>query len=323
MTGANDIPAGSGTLDLDGQSVYWEEWGVRGGLPALYLHGGPGSVLRSGYRHRFDLTRYRVIGMQQRGAGRSAPLAGYPGHDLSATTTQRMIADIEVLREHLGIERWLLNGVSWGSTLALAYAQAHPERVTCVVLMAVTTTSAEEVHWISEGCQILYPEAWDELATWVEEHHPSYRRGESPIVSAMATLLAGDADRAERLAAARAWGRWEDWHVSIAGGYEPRLEQADPEVILPFATLVTHVWSHHAFLDPPVLERMERLRDIPAVLIHGRRDVSGPVVTPWRLHRRWPGSQLVVVEDEGHGGPRMVQAWSAANEAMAARIRGS
>ena len=88
-------------------------------------------------------------------------------------------------------------------------------------------------------------------------------------------------------------------------------------------TLVTHVWSHHAFLDPPVLERMERLRDIPAVLIHGRRDVSGTVVTPWRLHRRWPGSQLVVVEDEGHGGPRMVQAWSAANEAMAARIRGS
>lgn len=123
-----DAPTSSGLLNLEGQSVYWQEWGNPEGVPALYLHGGPGSVLRSGYRHRFDLDRFRVVGMQQRGAGRSVPLAGDAGHDLAANTTQQLIADIEALRKHLGIERWLLNGVSWGATLALAYAQAHPDR---------------------------------------------------------------------------------------------------------------------------------------------------------------------------------------------------
>jgi proline iminopeptidase len=315
-----DAPTSSGLLDLDGQSVFWEEWGNPEGVPALYLHGGPGSVLRSGYRQRFDLDRFRLVGMQQRGAGRSVPLAGEPGHDLGANTTQQLIADIEALRKHLGIERWLLNGVSWGATLTLAYAQAHRDRVAGIVLMAVTTTSAEEIHWITEGCQMFYPEAWDELATWAEQHQPGYLRGEAPLVAVMAEVLRSS-DRDQQIEAARAWGRWEDWHMSIGSGYAAALETTEPDVAVPFATLVTHYWSHHAFLEPPILDRMNLLLDIPAVLIHGRKDVSGPAVTPWLLHQQWPASELVIVEDEGHGGPQMVDAWSRANAAMAERLR--
>lgn len=311
------MPTRTGILDIDGQSVYWEEHGAPDGVPALYLHGGPGGGLGAGgYVNRFDQDRYRVIGLEQRGCGRSVPLAGEPGHDLAGNTTQRLIADIEILREHLGIGAWVLNGVSWGSTLALAYTQAHPERVLGIVLMAVSTTRAEEVHWISEGCQILYPEGWSALADAIERLDPDFRRGETPIIGAVARLMQS-CDPATRAAAARAWGDWEDTHVTIgAGGYSPDPRWADPAFAIPFATLVTHYWSNHAFLDPPILGRMDRIATIPGHLIHGRRDVSGPVQTPWLLHQRWPASTLTVIEDEGHGGPAMVAAWGAANTAL-------
>lgn len=305
-----------GLLDVDGQSVYWEQSGVPDGVAALYLHGGPGSGLGAGgYLARFDLERYRVVGIDQRGCGRSLPLAGTPAHDLSRNTTAQLIADIELLRDHLGIDVWVVNGVSWGATLALAYAQAHPDRVLAIVLMAVTTTAAEEVHWISEGCQIIYPEAWSALADVVEELDPAFRRGRTPIIAALAGLVRG-ADTDARDAAVRAWGRWEDTHVSIgAGGYAADPRWSDPTTALPLATLVTHYWSNHAFLDPPIIERMHRIAHVPGHLIHGRRDVSGPARTPWRLHQRWPASTLTIVEDEGHGGPKMVAAWDAANAA--------
>lgn len=310
-------PRRTGILDIDGQSVYWEEHGVPDGVPALYLHGGPGGGLGSGgYVDRFDLARYRVIALEQRGCGRSFPLASTPGHDLSRNTTQQLIADIESLRAHLGVDAWVLNGVSWGSTLALAYTQEHPGRVLGVVLMAVTTTSAEEVHWISEGCQVIYPEAWGELADAVERLDPGFRRGESPIIDAVARLMR-QPDAAVRAKAARAWGAWEDVHVTIgAGGYSPDPRWADPAFAVPFATLVSHYWSNHAFLDPPILERMERIAGIPGHLVHGRRDVSGPVQTAWLLHQRWPASTLTVIEEEGHGGPQMVAAWAKANDAL-------
>ncbi|MCG7308188.1 alpha/beta fold hydrolase [Brachybacterium sp. ACRRE] len=328
-----DGPRESGLLPVaDGQSIYWEEWGAPDGVPALYLHGGPGGGLgRSGYRYRFDLERTRVIGLEQRGCGRSLPHASDPEVPLAAHTTQHLIDDIEALREARGVERWILNGVSWGSTLALAYAQSHPERVLGVVLFAVTTTRRREIDWITEGVGAIFPEAWDRFASFAEGAGIGFARGEGRIVEAYARLV-NSADAAVRDAASREWALWEDTHVSIGVGAadspggrngaqhngprpavrrDPRWE--DDAFRLAFVRLTTHYWSHDGFLDPPLLENMAALEGVPAVLIHGRRDVSGPAVTAWELHRRWPGSTLVIDEQDGHGGTSMVEAWSAAN----------
>src|SRR3954452_18605742 len=160
-------PVPDGLLDVgDRQLVFWEEWGTPDGVPALYLHGCPGGTLRtSAYRNRFDLDRTRVIGFDQRGCGRSSPHVSDPAVSLAANDTVHLIADMEALREHLGIDAWILNGVSWGSTLALAYAIEHPDRVLGIVLFAVTTTSRAEVDWITEGVAAVFPEAWDRFAS--------------------------------------------------------------------------------------------------------------------------------------------------------------
>jgi len=298
----------------DGQRIYWEEWGEDSGVPALYLHGGPGGATgRSGYRHRFDLSRTRVIGFDQRGSGRSLPHASDPATSLESNTTAHLIRDIEALREARGVESWVVNGVSWGSTLALAYAQAHPDRVAGVVLFAVTTTSRREVDWITEGVGALFPEAWDRFAAHAERAGTGYRRGRDRLVEAYDRLL-NSPDPAVRDAASREWALWEDVHVSIgAGGFarDPRWD--DDAYRLAFARLVAHYWANDGFADPPLLERMDRLRGIPGVLIHGRRDVSGPALTAVEVHRRWPGSTLIIDEQDGHGGPTMVQHWSEAN----------
>lgn len=311
-------PHTTGTLDLDGQSVYWEESGNPDGIPVVYLHGGPGGGLGAGgYRDKLDPSRYRIIGLDQRGCGRSVPLVGEAAHDLSANTTGTLIADLEALRRRLQVEAWLLNGVSWGSTLALAYAQEHPDRTLGIVLMAVTSTRRAEVDWISEGCRILYPEAWDRLARVLERVADYRRDGAERTIDAVARVL-GDLDHPAHGEVVRAWGEWENWHISIgAGGYQEDPRWQDPRWAVPFAVLVTHYWSNDGFLDPPILERMPRIAHLPAVLIHGRLDVSGPVDTAWLLHRQWPASELIVVEDEGHGGPAMVQHWREANDRMA------
>ncbi len=312
----------SGLLAVgDGHEIYWEESGTPSGIPAVYLHGGPGGGLGpGGYRMKFDPDRFRLIGFDQRGCGRSTPHVTARGYDLARNTTRHLIADIEKLRHYLHIDCWLVNGVSWGSTLALAYAQAHPERVMGIVLMAVTTTGRFEVDWITETVGAIYPEAWDRVASHAEDAGIGYQRGESRLVEAYARLMT-DPDQAVRDAASRAWREWEDRHVSIGtrGVHrDPTLD--DHEERLVFATLVTHYWSHDAFLSPPILDHMERLHGIPATLIHGRLDVSGPAVVPWRLHRAWPGSELIIEEGEGHGGEVMVEAWCSANSRHADRI---
>lgn len=315
----------SGLLDVGGgQQVYWEESGSGTGIPVVYLHGGPGGTLGTGgYRERFDPARFRIIGLDQRGCGRSTPLATAPGYDLATNTTAQLIGDLETLRVHLGVERWLVSGVSWGSTLAVAYAQAHPARVLGVVAMAVTTTDRFQVDWITETVGAIFPEAWDRLATHAERAGIGYRRGEARLVQAYAALLVHD-DPMVRDAASRAWADWEDHHVSIgAGGVHPNPRFADDEFRCVFATLVTHYWAHDAFLAPPLLERMDRLAGVPGTLLHGRLDVSGPTVVPWLLHRSWPGSELMVIEAEGHGGPAMAEAWCAANSRHAERIERS
>ena len=312
----------SGLLPVDEvHRIYWEESGNPQGIAALYLHGGPGGTLGTGgYRTKFDPARFRIIGLDQRGCGRSSPHVTAPGYDLATNTTAHLIADIEALREHLDVDRWLVNGVSWGSTLALAYAQAHPERVLGIVLFAVTTTDRFQVDWITEKVGAIFPEAWEQLAAHAEQAGIGYRRGEDRIVDAFATLMTHP-DPAVRDAASQAWMRWEEQHISIGTSgvrHDPRFDDADYRQV--FATLVTHYWAHDAFLEPPILARMPRLRDIPATLIHGRRDVSGPAIVAWRLHQAWPGSELVIDEGEGHGGPSMVEAWCTANSRHADRI---
>lgn len=317
-------PYASGLLAVgDGHETYWEESGSPTGIPALYLHGGPGGTLGDGgYRQRFDPARYRIVGFDQRGCGRSTPHVTAPGYDLGRNTTAHLLADIERLREHRGVDRWLVNGISWGATLALAYAQAHPERVLGVVLFAVTTTDRFQVDWITETVGAVYPEAWDRLARHAERAGIGYRRHTDRLVEAYARLLTHH-DPAVRDGASRAWAEWEDQHVSLGtGGPRRNPRWDDDEYRHVFATLVTHYWAHDAFLDPPVLARMDRLAGTPGTLIHGRRDVSGPTVVAWRVHRAWPGSELVVVEDDGHGGATMVEAWDAANARHADRLTG-
>ena len=302
MTGRAPEPFDHGLLDVGADVIYWETSGNPDGKPVVYLHGGPGSGLGSGsYRGWLDPEHHLVVGLDQRGCGRSRPLAIHALDRLGHNTTPALIGDLEALRGHLGIERWLVAGVSWGTTLALAYAQAHPDRVTELVLMAVTTTSRAEVDWLTETMGNVFPEAWTEFDA------ASGRAPGERIVEAYARRLArGDPEDRERAAAA--WDAWENTHIRLDPHWRPGPLHADPQARATFATLVTHYWAHDAFLTggEEILQRVDRLAGIPAVLVHGRHDISGPVVTAWRLHARWPASRLVVVESEGHGGPLLV-----------------
>ncbi|WP_226365069.1 prolyl aminopeptidase [Pseudonocardia sp. ICBG162] len=292
-------PYDAGTLTtVDGQALYWETCGNPDGRPALDLHGGPGSGASAGTRRYYDPERYRIVLLDQRGCGRSRPLASDPAVDLGRTqTTQLLLDDIERLRELLAVPSWVVQGGSWGSTLALAYAQAHPERVDALVLAAVVTTTEREIRWVTEDMRRIFPAAWDRFADAV----PAHLRG-TRLVDAYATLLA-DPDPAVREDAAREWCRWEDTHVSLAPGHLPSRRYEDPAFRLVFARLVTHYWRHAAFPpDGALLRGVSRLAGIPGTLIHGRYDVSGPPDIAWHLHRRWPGSELRIIDDAGHGG---------------------
>jgi proline iminopeptidase len=291
-------PDESGLLQVtDGNALYWETVGNPGGTPALYLHGGPGGGCSAGTRRYFDPAAYRAVQFDQRGCGRSLPLADNPHADLATNTTTHLVSDIEALREHLGIERWVVFGVSWGVTLGLVYAQAYPERVIAMVLGAVTSGSRRETEWITRDMGRVFPREWEAFAATV----PMAERG-GDLAAAYARLLA-DADPTVREGAARAWCAWEDTHVSLMPGWEPSPRYADPSFRSVFARLVTHYWSHGCFLaDGQVLAAMPRLAGIPAALIHGRYDVSGPPDIAWQLHRAWPDSRLELLDDAGHGG---------------------
>lgn len=311
-------PRASGMLALDdGARIWWEESGDPAGEPVVWLHGGPGSGAGTGYRQRLDPSRWRIVSLDQRACGRSRPLATEPGFDLDTLTTQRMVADLEELRTHLGIERWLVSGGSWGSTLALAYAETHPDRVTGIVLVAVTTSAHEEIAWISEGVGRIFPREWAEL------ERASGRAPGQPLLEAMLARLT-DPDPQVRAGAAQAWCDWEDTHVSLDPAHGPDPRFADPDVRLLIATHVVNNWAHDAWLgERGVLDGLDAITHLPAAFVHGRLDVSGPLATAWELHQRWPGSRLVVVEDEGHGGVGMGAELEAAYEWIRPRLGGS
>src|SRR5829696_47707 len=301
-------PYESGLLPVgDGHELYWETVGNPAGRPALWLHGGPGSGCTPGHRRNFDPAAYRAVLFDQRGCGRSRPLADSAAADLSTNTTAHLLRDIELLREHLGIERWVVAGGSWGVTLALAYAQQHPERVTALVLAAVTAGRRLESDWITRDMRRVFPREWEEFAAGV----PAAER-DGDLCAAYARLLASP-DPAVTERAARDWCAWEDTHVSLAPGWQPMPRYEDPAFRQVFARLVTHYWSNGCFLDgAPILAGMDRIAEIPAVLIHGRYDVSAPLDTAWDLHRVWPASRLVVCGGDGHGGDEMTSAMVAA-----------
>lgn len=294
-------PFASGLLAVDKQTeIYWETSGNPKGKPALYLHGGPGSGLGSGrYRELFDPDAYFVVGTDQRGCGRSRPLTTENLSDLPSNNTAALIGDIEAVRGHLKVDSWLVSGVSWVATLALALAQQHPERVSEMVLMAVTTTSRAEIEWITQGVGRLFPQQWKAFEA-ASGHRPGER-----IVEAFARRLASASDLA-RQEAAKARNQWESTHISLDPNFTPISRRFDDERALVFTTLVTHYWANDGFLrnENAILQRMSEIENIPAVLIHGRRDYSGPLITPWELHQSWPASKLIIVEEEGHGGPK-------------------
>ncbi|MET7329075.1 prolyl aminopeptidase [Nonomuraea sp. NPDC005650] len=297
-----------GMLDVgDGNQIYWEVSGDPAGKPAVTVHGGPGAVFSANWRRFHDPEAYRIVQFHQRGCGRSTPDAGLPETDLSVNTTEHLIADMELLREHLGIERWQLVGGSWGSTLSLAYAQRHPERVSEVILLAVTAGRRKEIEWITRDVGRVFPREWERFRDGVPEQDR-----DGSLAAAYARLL-DDPSTCEQ--AARDWCEWEDTHVSLDPQYQPNPQFKDPVFRMTFARLVTHYWGNDCFLpeEGDLVERAHLLEGIPGVLIHGRLDVSGPLETAWELHRRWPGSELVVI-DEGHGGPDMLSEMVAATD---------
>lgn len=272
----------------DGHEIYWEESGNPLGKPALVVHGGPGSGAVPSWRQFFDPGAYRIVLFDQRNARRSRPHAGEPGVDLSTNTTRHLIADMETLRQHVEIEDWLLLGASWGSTLALAYAEAHPDRVTEVVLFGVTTGQHKEFDWTFRGgLGLLYPDEWRRLCDAVD----------SPDPALACRKLLFDPDAAVREHAAHEWCLWES--AETGGGHlHPRFE--DPRHRLAFARIVTHYVCEYAWLvDGELMRGAGKLRGIPRALINGKDDLQA-IFGAWELSRVWPGDDVVVVRDSGH-----------------------
>ncbi|MFB9883215.1 prolyl aminopeptidase [Planobispora siamensis] len=295
-------PYDHGHLDTgDGNLVYWEACGNPDGKPALVVHGGPGSGCSEGQRRGFDPERYRIILFDQRNCGRSLPHAADPATDLTANTTHHLVADMERLREHLGVERWLLYGGSWGSTLMLAYAEAHPERVSEMVICGVTMTRRSEIEWLYQGVGRFFPEQWERFRAGVPG---SARDGDIFGLLAAYARLVSDPDPEVRAKAAHDWTAWEDAVISLEVNGRPNAySDRPPAALQAMVRICSHYFSNAAWLEEGVLLReAHRLAGIPGVLIHGRFDLGGPLENAWQLARAWPDARLVVVEDSGHTG---------------------
>jgi proline iminopeptidase len=287
-------PYETGRLDVgDGHSLYWERCGTPGAKPAVFLHGGPGAGCNPDHRRQFDPDRYDVLLFDQRGCGRSTPHAS-----LEANTTWHLVSDIERLREMAGVERWLVFGGSWGSTLALAYAERHPERVSEIILVAVGTTRRLEIDWLYRGVGRFFPEEWERFRAYLPE---ADRDGD--LVAAYARLMEHP-DPAVRLRTAQEWTAWEDAVISLEEQGTPGVySDRERDALLAFVRICTHYFAHGAWLEEgAILRDAGRLAGIPGALIHGRLDLSGPLDTAWQLARAWPDATLHAIADSGHTG---------------------
>lgn len=305
-------PYERGTLKVsDLHTIYWEQSGNPDGKPVVFVHGGPGGGTDPKQRHFFDPRRYRIILFDQRGCGRSTPHAC-----LEDNTTWHLVEDMEMLREHLEIERWQVFGGSWGSTLSLAYAQRHPERVTELVLRGIFLLRPLELRWFyQEGASAIFPEAWERFQAPI----PREERGD--MIAAYYGRLTSD-DPAIRLEAARAWSAWEastSFLVPRDDGPPPAGQDAFAEA---FARIECHYFAHGGFFEHPdqLLRDTERIRHIPAVIVQGRYDTVCPTRSAWDLHKAWPEARLQIVPDAGHSAyePGIVDRLVAATDAFGA-----
>lgn len=308
-------PYESGMLDVGGGNlIYWETCGNPAGKPALVVHGGPGSGCTPGHRRSFDPGRYRIVLFDQRMCGRSRPLADDPAVDLGSNTTAHLVADMERLRTHLGIERWLLKGASWGSTLLLAYAERYPQQVTEIVISGVTTTRRWEIDWLYKGLRRFFPQEWEQFRA------ASGADNDTDLIAAYGRRMQHP-DPEVRASAAQAWSAWEDATISLEPEGRPGSYSARPaDQLLARARLCAHYFSHGAWLEEgELLANAGRLAGIPGVLIHGRLDMGG-LDTAWDLSRAWPQADLVVIHRSGHSGSaEMTSRQVAALDAFAAR----
>jgi proline iminopeptidase len=289
-------PYDSGLLDVgDGQQIYWETSGNPEGKPVVVLHGGPGGGSNPNQRRTFDAEKYRIVMFDQRGCGKSLPHASSPDADLSTNTTWHLVADIELLREHLGIDRWQVFGGSWGSTLALAYAQTHTDRVTELVLRGIFTLRAVELDWFYEGgAAALFPDLWEEFLAPL----PVVERGH--VIRAYNRLL-NDPDPDVHGPAGIAWSRWESSTISLLPRPDMVETFSEPGYAVAFARIENHYFVNGGwFEEGQLIRNAGMLRDIPAVIVQGRYDVCTPPMTAWDLHRAWPEADFQLIPDAGH-----------------------
>jgi proline iminopeptidase len=282
------------------------------GLPVVFLHGGPGAGCEPWHRRFFDPARYRIVLFDQRGCGRSRPHAA-----LEANTTAHLLADMERIREHLGIDHWVVFGGSWGSTLALAYAETHPDRVLGLVLRGIFLCRPRDIEWFyQEGAGRLFPDYWEEYLAAIPEAE------RDDLVTAYHRRLTGD-DEVARMAAAKAWSEWEGRTATLLPNAAVVGHFQDPHVALSLARIECHYFSHGSFLEPDQLIRdAGRLADIPGIIVHGRYDVVCPVEQAHALHRVWPQARLEVIPDAGHsaGEPGIVDALIRATDELPGRF---
>ncbi|MDB4491217.1 prolyl aminopeptidase [Luminiphilus sp.] len=303
-------------LDVgDGHEMYFEESGNPAGKPCVFVHGGPGGGASPQARQFFDPARYRIVVFDQRGCGRSRPHAS-----LEANTTWHLVDDMERLRQELDIDRWLVFGGSWGSTLSLAYAQTHPERVTELVLRGIFLLREKEIHWLYQhGASEIYPDAWESYLEPIADVE------RDDLVSAFHTRLVSD-DADTRLAAARAWSVWEASTSFLVQNRHFMAQLDAPEAALAMARIECHYFVNGGFFRSPnqLIEDIDRIRHIPTVIVQGRYDVVCPPVTAWELHQAWPEANLQMIANAGHSAfdPANTEALVAATDRFALQVAG-
>ena len=284
-------PYDSGFLDIDNHNIYYEQCGNPKGKPAVFLHGGPGGGGSEDVRRFFNPAIYRIVIFDQRGCGRSKPHGC-----LENNTTWDLVSDIENLRNKLGIEKWLVFGGSWGSTLSLAYAQAHPGSVSEIVLRGIFLLRKEELHWFyQDGASRIFPEAWSGFLEIIDEDK------RDNLMSAYHKIFTSD-DKQKRLNAAIAWSRWEAATSSLS--YKPSLveEFSDPEFTLAFALIENHYFINKGWFktENQLIENIDKIRSIPTVIVQGRYDVVCPMKTAWELSEAWPEAEMIIAPSSGH-----------------------
>jgi proline iminopeptidase len=285
-------PYDTGMLEVSPvHTLYYEQSGNPEGTPVVFLHGGPGGGTRESYRQYFDPKAYRIVLFDQRGAGRSTPHAS-----LDENTTWDLVADIEQLREHLGVEQWVVFGGSWGSTLSLAYAETHPDRCRAIVLRGIFLCRPKEIEWFyQKGADAIFPDLFERYISVI----PEEERGD--VVSAFYRRLTSE-DEATRVAAAEAWSTWEGSTLKLIPDDATIADFGDPHKAIALARIECHYFVNNAFFETDnwLVEHVDAIRDIPAVIVQGRYDVVCPAMSAWELHLAWPEADLRIVPDAGH-----------------------